>query len=272
MTILELNGLTIESNEKVIVNNVHLQLERGQWHSIIGESGSGKSVTAAAIGRMLPQSLKIKSGKILLEGRDMKDFCAEEMRCIRGHRISYIFQDYTSSFAPFLKIEKQCEDMLKAHTKLTKRESKTLMLNTFQELNLPAESVLKKYPCQLSGGQLQRAAIAFVMMLGPSIIIADEPTTALDSISAMTVLSLLKKFQQECGCSILFITHDLRHVKRYTNSISIIKNGEIIEQGYKSRILDSPQHEYTKHLFSAIPSLYETRERLLLEERMKLVN
>ncbi|WP_413375586.1 ATP-binding cassette domain-containing protein [Alkalihalobacillus sp. 1P02AB] len=272
MTILELNGLTIESNEKLIINNVHLHLERGQWHSIIGESGSGKSVTAVAIGRMLPQSLKIKSGKILLEGRNMKTFPAEEMRCIRGHRISYIFQGYTSSFVPFLKIEKQCEDMLKAHTNLTKRERKILMLNAFKELNLPAETVLKSYPCQLSGGQLQRAAIALVTMLEPSIIIADEPTTALDSISAMTVLSLLKKFQQEHGCSILFITHDLRRVKRYTDFISIMKNGEIVEQGCKSRIFDSPQHEYTKQLFSAIPSLYETRERLLLEERMKLVN
>lgn len=249
MNLVEINKLSISHKQKKIVKNISFDIRKGEWLAIVGQSGSGKSLTASAIGQLLGPNLQAV-GEVLYEGGNMLDLPPKKMRKLRGTRISYIFQDYQGSFTPFHTIGKHFEEFLKTHVKLSKNARKEKVEEALLSVGLKPE-IHGRYPFQLSGGQLQRVSIALALLLEPDILIADEPTTALDSITSFKVLKLLSKLQQEKGCSILFITHDLRHVRNYADRILVMKEGEVVEQGEKIQILGDPKHPYTKLLIDA---------------------
>ncbi|MCM3765620.1 ABC transporter ATP-binding protein [Neobacillus niacini] len=264
MAILTIDHLTINHEDTILVNQVNFSIAEGEWLALVGESGSGKSITASSIGGILPKELKIVSGRISFNGADLSNMTEKEYRRIRGKEISYVFQDYQGAFTPFIKLGNQIDELLKTHTTLSKKERKKAALSILKDVNLFDERIYNSYPFQLSGGQLQRAAIAMAVVLKPKLLIADEPTTALDSMSASRVLGLIAKLKQQMGCAVLFITHDLRHVKKYANQVAIMKQGKVVEQGSKESIFENPQHDYTKQLFAAIPPLRETPSRLFM--------
>lgn len=257
MSILTISDLTIKHKEKKIVDRLNLTINKGEWLSLVGESGSGKSVTALAIGGFLPSSIKVILGKILFNGRNLVNLEKNELRAIRGKEITYVFQDYQGAFTPFIKIGKQFDEMLKTHTRMSKSERKQLSLRSLNKVGLKEEKVYESYPFQLSGGQLQRANIAMATILKPTLLIADEPTTSLDSLTAKKVLELIAELKEETNCSILFITHDLRLVRKYTDQLAILYQSKLVEYGRKEKIFQHPQHDYSKQLLEAIPPLKE---------------
>ncbi|MED3978880.1 ABC transporter ATP-binding protein [Priestia megaterium] len=261
--VLEIKHLVIHNKTKQIVKGISLKIEQGQWMALVGESGSGKSITAASIGGLLPSGVTLKGGSIIFKGKGEAS--------ILGKDISYIFQDYRSAFTPFLTIGKQFDETIRTHSKLSKKERKAAIFQALKAVNLPNERVYKSYASQLSGGQLQRAAIALALVMKPALIIADEPTTALDSVSAAEVLQLLHKLKEEAGCAILFITHDLRHVRKYADRAAIMLAGEIVEENSIESLFHAPHHFYTKKLFNAIPSLQKTPDRLLDTQKKVLI-
>lgn len=263
MSVLVLNDLSIHHNNEAIVQHVNLTIKQGEWFALVGESGSGKSVTASAIGRILPKSLKVQTGAVYLADEELLSLSENEMQDLRGNKISYVFQDYEGAFAPFLTIGKQFDETLKTHTDMQKKERKAISLQALRDVSLPENRTYESYPFQLSGGQLQRAAIALAMLLKPKLLIADEPTTALDSLTTIKVLDLLKQLQAQTGCAVLFITHDLRQVRKYADTLAIMKQGMIVESGSKDAIFRRPQQAYTKMLLSAIPPLKNAPSRLL---------
>ncbi len=263
MSILTIQDLTIKHQDELVIHNVQLTIGEGDWLALVGESGSGKSVTASAIGGLLPSGLTASTGNVLLHGQDLLKLKEKELQRIRGKGIAYVFQDYQGAFTPFITVGKQFDEVLKTHTDMSKKERKECSLHALKSVRLPEERVYKSYPFQLSGGQLQRAAIAMAMMLKPKLLIADEPTTALDSMTAASVLKLIHDLKEETNCAVLFITHDLRHVRKYANKMAVMLHGEIVEAGEKETIFANPEHSYTRQLFAAIPPLRETPSRLL---------
>ncbi|MFC7373212.1 ATP-binding cassette domain-containing protein [Fictibacillus iocasae] len=263
---LNISGLTIEHKSTPLVKNITLAVGKGEWHAIAGESGSGKSLSSLAIGGLLSETLTVTGGAIHFQGVNLLSVSKSSLRKIRGKEISYIFQDYQGSFTPFLTIGTQFDEMLREHTVLLKKERYSLAVAALEEVGLSGQEVFHRYSFQLSGGQVQRAAIALGMILKPKLIIADEPTTALDSVTAASILTLLKQQQKKTNCSVMFITHDLRLVKKYSNFVTIMQNGEVVEQGKPGDVLTRPKHDYTKHLISAIPPLIPNPPRRLTVE------
>lgn len=251
--ILSIEQLSISSKEKNIVDHVSLSINKGEWFALVGQSGSGKSLLSQAIGQLLSPNLKV-AGKVFFKGEDLLTVRQKEMRNIRGRKISYIFQDYQSSFTPFRTIGQHLEEYQKTHGINDKNERMQNSIDALESVGLD-HTLYNRYPFQLSGGQLQRVSVAIALLLSPDLIIADEITTALDSVSGHRILELLATRQKETGCTILFITHDWRHVRRYATRLAIMKDGKIVEKGNKHRILDHPSHPYTKQLISATPIL-----------------
>lgn len=251
--ILSIEKLSVKSKEKKILDNVSLQLEKGEWYALVGQSGSGKSILSQTIGQMLSPNLKAE-GKVNFNGENTLSFGRNDMKKIRGRKIAYIFQDYQGSFTPFRTIGQHFQEYQKVHGVNDRKTRKSNAIQALESVGLD-EEFYKRYPFQLSGGQLQRTSIALSLLLSPELVIADEITTALDSVSAHRILQLLKEKQQETGCTILFITHDWRHVRKYVDRLAIMKEGKIVESGDKTKVLTSPQHEYTKQLIAAAPVL-----------------
>jgi peptide/nickel transport system ATP-binding protein len=254
MSLLAVRDLHIYFRNKPIVKNIDFTVRRGEWFTLIGESGSGKSITASAIGGLLPKDMTIASGSICFGNEDITNLSNKEFRRLRGKEISYVFQDYQSSFTPFIKIGKQMDEMIRAHCSLAKKERREIAFQALEDVQLPADRVYDSYPFQLSGGQLQRASIAMAMMLKPKLLIADEPTTALDSITTAHVLEVIANMKEKMNCAVLFITHDIRQAKKYSNTIAVMKQGETVEIGAKETIMHSPSHPYTKLLLDAAPT------------------
>jgi peptide/nickel transport system ATP-binding protein len=255
MSSLAVRHLHIYFRNKPIVKNIEFTIQPGEWFTLIGESGSGKSITASAIGGLLPKEMSIAAGQILFDNKHITYLSNKEFQKLRGKEISYVFQDYQSSFTPFMKIGKQMDEMIQAHCSLTKKERRDIAFQALEDVQLPAKRVYDSYPFQLSGGQLQRASIAMAIMLNPKLLIADEPTTALDSITAAHVLEVIANIKEKINCAVLFITHDLRQAKKYSNTIAVMKQGEIVEMGTKESIIHRPCHPYTKLLVSAVPTI-----------------
>ncbi len=264
MALMEIKDLEISYRDTVLVSDINITIERGRCTAIIGESGSGKSITASTIGRILPANLKITKGNIIYDGKNLAEISEGEMREIRGKKISYVFQDYQGAFTPFIKVGRQFHETINCHGKMNREKAKSLILSKIESVGLDAERIYDSYPFQMSGGQLQRCAIAQAMLLNPDLLIADEPTTALDSVSTYNVLQLMKKIKEEAGCAVLFISHDLRTVKKYADELVIMYKGRIVERGATESIVRNPKHVYTQNLFAAIPPLRNVPERLPL--------
>jgi microcin C transport system ATP-binding protein len=256
--LLTVENLTIDfrADERVIhaVRGISFEIEKGQTVALVGESGSGKSVTAASILRLLPPSATV-SGRILFNGKDLTAASDREMRGIRGANISMIFQEPMSSLNPLHTVERQVSEVLITHRGMGRTAARTRTVELLREVGLAdAESRLESYPHQLSGGQRQRVMIAMALANEPDLLIADEPTTALDVTVQAQILELLRSLQKRLGMAMLFITHDLGIVREMAETVNVMTEGEIVERASTRQLFTAPQHKYTRHLLAAEPS------------------
>ncbi len=236
------------------VDNVNLEVIKGQTLALVGESGSGKTVTAMSILRLLPQSARYPTGQILLEGRDCLTLSDEEIRKIRGNRVGVIFQQPMTSLNPLHRIGKQLKESIFLHQHIPQPQAEDQALFWLERVGLknPAAKLLS-FPHQLSGGERQRVMIAMALINQPDILIADEPTTALDVTVQAQILDLIRELQNELGMAILFITHDLTIVQRIADQVAVMKEGRVVETDLPDRIFACPAHPYTRHLIDSEP-------------------
>jgi peptide/nickel transport system ATP-binding protein len=266
--LLHIDHVTISARKEgqwiPIVKNSSFTLNQNEILGIVGESGSGKSVTSLAVMGLLPKGiLEITSGKIEFDGKDISAMNQKELRNLRGNDIAMIFQEPMSSLNPSLKCGFQVEEILMEHTSLSKAAIKATVLSLFEKVKLPnPDKIYNRYPHEISGGQKQRVMIAMAIACKPKILIADEPTTALDVTVQKEIILLLKELQQETKMSILFISHDLSLVSEIANRVLVMYRGEIVEQGESAAIFANPQNTYTKALISSRPSLDVRLKRL----------
>jgi peptide/nickel transport system ATP-binding protein len=264
--LLEIKNLTTEfrSDDEIVkaVNDVSFVLHRGETIGIVGESGSGKSVTSLSIMRLIPEPPgKITSGEIIFHSKtntvvDLAAISEKEMRAFRGNEIAMIFQEPMTSLNPVYTCGDQVMEALILHQKMFKSDAKARTIELFKEVQLPRpENIFDSYPHQLSGGQKQRVMIAMAMSCKPSVLIADEPTTALDVTVQATILQLMEKLQREHDMGILFITHDLGVIAELADRVIVMYKGKIVEQGNVYDIFSNPQHPYTKGLLACRPPL-----------------
>ncbi len=261
MSLLEIKNLSVEfrTDEGVVhaVDNISFQVAEGEVLGIVGESGSGKSVTCLAVMGLLPMPpARISSGEIFFHRRDLLKISPTRMRAIRGKDISMIFQDPFTSLNPYLKISTQLLEVLETHTSMTSSQAKKRCLEVLDQLGVPEPDIrFNSYPHQLSGGLKQRIMIAMSLLLEPKILIADEPTTALDVTIQAQILELLKEINKEHGTSIILITHDLGVVAGLCDRVQVMYGGRLAEQGTYEDIFYRTKHPYTKGLLDSIPSL-----------------
>ena len=254
-----------------VVNDISFEMEPGQILGVVGESGSGKSMTALAAMGLLKEDAQIMSGSICLDGQEILQLDQKEHCRLRGCQMSMIFQEPMTSLNPVMKIGKQVGESLMLHkdstTFLEKHEIREKVLTALRDVGLNnAEKVYDQYPHELSGGMRQRVMIAQAMICEPKLLIADEPTTALDVMVQAQILHLLKELHQKKNISILFISHDLNVIKELCTDVLVMYNGEIVERGPVRRVLEQPEHEYTKTLVATIPNqtMPAQREKTIL--------
>lgn len=265
-TILEIKNLQVEfqSDGRTVraVNGVHLRLGEKETLGLVGETGAGKTTTALSIMQLISSPPgKITSGEILFEGDDLLKKSVKEMRKIRGNKISMIFQDPMTALNPVLTVSDQISEVIRNHQKCSRSQALRQALNMMQMVGIPAERS-KEYPHQFSGGMKQRIVIAIALACNPRLLIADEPTTALDVTIQAQVLRMMKKMRDQFSTSMLLITHDLGVVAEVCDSVAIMYAGEIVEYGTLAQIFENPLHPYTKGLFDSLPSLEDDAERL----------
>jgi peptide/nickel transport system ATP-binding protein len=258
MAQLTINNLEIsfksDKNQFKAINNISLQLDKGEIIGIVGESGSGKSVTSLAIMRLLESNAKIK-GEILFDDKNLLEISEREMQQFRGNKIAMIFQEPMTSLNPLMKCGKQITESIIFHLKTNKKQAKEKTIQLFGEVKLPEpQEIFDKYPHQLSGGQKQRLMIAMALACNPEILIADEPTTALDVTVQKNIIELLKRIREERNMSIIFISHDLGVIGEIADKILVMNKGQIVEQGTAKGIFLNPQHPYTKGLLACRPN------------------
>lgn len=238
-----------------VVRGISFSVQDGEIVGIVGESGSGKTMTALTIAGLFKEHAVLDAGTIRLDGTDLLKLTEREMRQVQGNRIGMIFQEPMTALNPTMKIGRQVEEALRLHTDLDSRARKAAVIRALKEVELDeAEKLLSKYPHELSGGMRQRVMIAAAMICRPSLLIADEPTTALDAATQESILKLLKKLNDKYGMSILFISHNLRVVKELCTRVFVMKDGEILEEGETEVVFQNPKTEYTKALIAAIPA------------------
>jgi peptide/nickel transport system ATP-binding protein len=258
--LLKVDNLSIsffnKKSENEIIKSISFEIEANKIVAVVGESGSGKSISALSLMGLLPNRVsKITSGSIVFNDKNITDLSEKEFQTIRGNEIAMIFQEPMSSLNPSMKCGKQVEEILQQHSNLSKSEIKTEVLSLFDKVKLPSPSrIAKAYPHEISGGQKQRVMIAMAIACKPKLLIADEPTTALDVTVQKEILELLKGIQEETGMSILFISHDLSLVSELADDLIVMYKGEIVEQGVTKSIFKAPKHNYTKALIGARPS------------------
>ncbi|WMI68867.1 ABC transporter ATP-binding protein [Mangrovimonas sp. YM274] len=251
-------------SEKEIIHHISYDLFENEILGIVGESGSGKSVSSLALMGLLPPKIsKITKGHILFQGQDLTTLPVKQFQNIRGNDIAMIFQEPMSSLNPSMKCGKQVQEILLQHTSLSKAEAKTETLSLFEKVKLPLpERIYDAYPHEISGGQKQRVMIAMAIACKPKILIADEPTTALDVTVQKEIILLLKQLQQEEQMSIIFISHDLSLVSEIADRLLVMYQGNIVEQGNASKVFKAPKDTYTKALLQSKPSLDVRLKRL----------
>ena len=253
-----------EGSYTAVIHEINYDLHQNEILGIVGESGSGKSVSSLAIMGLLPKVIsKVTHGKIIFAGKSIEELAEGDLQALRGNDIAMIFQEPMSSLNPSLKCGFQVQEILLQHTSLSKSASKNETLSLFEKVKLPdPEVIFDKYPHEISGGQKQRVMIAMAIACKPKLLIADEPTTALDVTVQKEIIQLLKDIQQETGMSIIFISHDLSLVSDIAHRVLVMYKGAIVEQGAVQQIFKNPQHNYTKALIASRPSLDVRLKRL----------
>ncbi len=259
--VLTIDGLTVAlpvwSDRKHAVSSVSLTIGKQEIVCVVGESGSGKSIMGKAILGLLPKPhVRATGGRILFEGRDLLQLAEGDMRRLRGGRIAMIFQEPMTALNPLMKVGRQIEEVLEFHTDLKPEARRARVLELVADVHLPdSDRIVNSYPHQLSGGQRQRIVIAMALALKPALIIADEPTTALDVTTQAQILHLIRQLQQAQGTSVLFITHDFGVVAEIADRVAVMRHGEVVEAGPVDGVLRAPQADYTKALIAAVPGL-----------------
>lgn len=258
--------VSFQSGKKFVpaVDGISFDLKDGEILGIVGESGSGKSVTSLAAMGLIPSPPgKIENGEIIFEGKDLKNLSEKEWRKIRGNQISMIFQEPMTSLNPLFTIGNQLIEAIRLHTDLSKREAIVRSIELLKLVGIPrAEGILKEHPHQLSGGMRQRVMIAMAMACNPRVLIADEPTTALDVTIQAQILALMRDLNKKTNTTVILITHDLGVVAEICERVIVMYAGQIVEQGDVRTILKNPQHPYTKGLLKSVPDLRGKKERL----------
>ncbi|WP_025719547.1 ABC transporter ATP-binding protein [Paenibacillus polymyxa] len=258
--VLEVSGLQVklktDAGAVSLLEPTHFELKKGQVLGLVGESGSGKTVTCKALLQLLDRQTMDVGGSVRLNGRELNGMAAEEMRRIRGKEIAFIMQNPMSAFTPVYTIGAQFMETVRTHTGLTKRQARDLAITALENMNLPDPAkLMKRYSFQLSGGMLQRVMIAISMCLRPAVVIADEPTTALDVVNQLQVLRELDRLRTEYDTSILLISHDLGVISQLADEVAVMQQGRIVEQAEVHQLFDHPQDEYTKMLLHVRPKL-----------------
>ena len=254
---LEIRDLHVQfrDSDHEAVRGISMTVADGEIMGLVGESGSGKTVTAMMISGLLSQEQVITHGQILLDGEDLLACDDERMRQKQGQDICVVFQEPMSAMDPTMRIGPQMEESLKVHTKLSREERRTRALEALREVDLPnAEEIYGKYPHELSGGMLQRVMIASAILPNPRLLLADEPTTALDVTIQAQILELLKRLNREHGMSVLFISHNLNVVRKLCSRVAVMEKGHIVEDGETEQVFYRPQAPYTQRLIAAIPT------------------
>ena len=254
MSLLSIEGLTVSlpagADRRYAVEDLSFTLDPGEILCIVGESGSGKSISAAALTGLLPPGLTVQAGRIGFEGRDLRGCSAAEMRALRGARIGTVFQEPMTALNPLMRVHDQVAEVLQVHGHRVGNRVTELL----EAVGLPDPAgIARSYPHALSGGQRQRVMIATALALEPAILIADEPTTALDVTTQKQILALIRDIQQRRGTGVLFITHDFGVVAEIADRVAVMQRGQIVEQGPASAVLNAPQHPYTRALIAAVP-------------------
>ena len=263
-TVLAIDGLTVAlppgADRPYALQDVTLALIAGEILCVVGESGSGKSMTASAVMRLLPPGVRVTAGTVRLEGADLLTLAEPAMRRVRGARIAMIFQEPMTALNPLRRIGDQIAETFRTHTGLSRAEARRRSLALLEEVRLPDPAAsLRAYPHELSGGQRQRAMIAMALALEPTVLIADEPTTALDVTTQAQILMLIRDLQLRRGMAVLFITHDFGVVSEIADRIAVMQAGRVVEQAAAQNVLQRPRHPYTQALIAAVPPLTRAR-------------
>ena len=261
--LLTLEELTVKAGNLTLLDKITFSVKQGETIGIVGESGSGKSMTAWSILRLLPKGVKAAGGKVCFKGTDLYSRSAEEMRALRGRRIAMIFQDPHAALNPIRTIAAQMDDVIRAHFREDKQARRARMRRFLTMVELAeSERVLSSYPFQLSGGMLQRVLIAMALCLEPDMLIADEPTTALDALIRLQIVELLQKVQRESGMALMVISHDFGVVSKLAGHIVVMYGGRMAEYAATGEILEHSRHPYTRALLKSRPSVKHVAERL----------
>ncbi|WP_234682511.1 ABC transporter ATP-binding protein [Bradyrhizobium monzae] len=253
------------------VDGVSLDLRPGKIVCVVGESGSGKSMCAHALMGLLPDTVSVTSGEIHFEGRDLLKLDDDGWRDLRGRRFAMIFQEPMTALNPLMRIGDQMAEMFEAHGLLSPRERRAKALSLAREVGLPdPERIVRAYPHQLSGGQRQRAMIAMALALEPGVLVADEPTTALDVTTQAQILKLIRNLQRNRNMAVMFITHDFGVVADIADQVVVLRHGKVVEEGPAATVFNEPQHDYTKALLAAVPSMHPPA-RAALDDQARAV-
>lgn len=259
---LKIEDLRIEFAQGEAIHGIDLEMKAGERLGLVGESGSGKTVTALTVAGLIGRAKAQISGSVVFEGTDLLKCSRDTLRGLQGREIGMVFQEPMTSLDPTMRVGRQIEESLRIHTKLSSAERKALALETMASVELPEPEICyKKYPHQLSGGQRQRAMIAAAIITRPKLLIADEPTTALDVTVQAQILKLLRRINDESGMGILFISHDLNVVRQLCTRVVVMQNGYVVEEGPTEQVYSSPREEYTKKLIAAIPRIEKRQGR-----------
>lgn len=261
--LLQIRGLQVNIGTTSLVRDVSFELNKGEALGLVGESGCGKSLTALSIMQLLSQPpMNIESGEVLFNGNDLTKMHEQSLEAIRGSDIAMIFQEPMTSLNPVFTVGDQVAEVLYLHEGLNSRDARQRTSALFETVGLVAQRVTKRFPHQLSGGQRQRVMIAMALACNPKLLIADEPTTALDVTVQAQILELIDQLRQEYGMAILLIAHDLGVVKHHCERVAVMYAGQIVECGATDHVFNSPSHPYTKALLETIPAVNPRGQRL----------
>jgi ABC-type dipeptide/oligopeptide/nickel transport system ATPase component len=263
LALLDIERLNIAFGSAQAVRDLNLSIAKGDALGLVGESGSGKSVTSLGIMGLLPAQARV-SGAIRFAGEELLSASAQKMRSLRGRAMTMIFQEPMTALNPLMRIGDQVAEAVLAHENISQKEGRERAIAALNEVAIPNASARSRdYPHQLSGGQRQRVMIAMAMVNRPQLLIADEPTTALDVTVQAQILDLLSQLREKFSLSMLFISHDLGVVSRVSDRVAVMYRGQIVESGSAGQVFTSPAHEYTRGLLHAIPTLRSRRDQAL---------
>lgn len=256
MSLLAIRDLHLSFGTQEVLHGLDLEVQKGEFLALVGESGSGKSVTALTVMGLLPDNGRVTEGSVRFEGRELLSLSSDELDQIRGSRMTMVFQDALTSLNPVLTVGDQLTEGIRKHLGMEKKAAEQHACTLLERVGLPGDrGMLRRYPHTLSGGQRQRVSIAMALACKPELLIADEPTTALDVTVQAQIMELLWELQQETRMSILFVTHDIMLAARHAHRIAVAWEGRIVETGTPDRLLASPEHDYTRRLIAAAEKL-----------------